>query len=225
MPVPGDAGGGQVRLIGALLVPALRTLPWRALGAAGAVGLLIVSMARLTEEADEFLALNLLRAAALAFALGLGFLLDDPARHTTAAVPTRRPVRHALRLALVAPVTAMWWSAAVLLVPEDIRPPVGDVTLEAGAAFALALAASAAAIRCTQAAEPGQAVAGAMLTTAVLGLLLCPERWALFVGTEDPRWAAAHDRWGMVLAGAVLVWGVCGPEPLKRRVSLRPVRA
>lgn len=111
----------------------------------------------------------------------------------------------------------MWWTAALLLVPDGIRPSVGDVTLEAGAAFTLALAASAAAIRFTQAAEPGQAVAGAVLTTAVLGLLLLPGRWALFVGPEDPRWGAAHDRWGMVLAGAVVMWGVCGPEPLKRR--------
>ena len=214
-----------MRLTGALLVPVLRTLPWRALGAAGAVGLLIVSMARLTDEADEMLALNLLRAAALAFALGLAFVLDDPARHTTAAVPTRRPARHALRVALVAPVTAAWWTAALLIVPDGIRPPVGDVTLEAGAAFMLALAASAAAIRLTQAAEPGQAVAGAVLTTAVLGLLLWPGRWELFVGTQDPKWAAAHDRWGMVLVGAVVVWGVCGPEPLRRRVLLKPTRA
>ncbi|WP_097265849.1 ABC transporter [Streptomyces sp. TLI_55] len=214
-----------MRLIGALLVPVLRTLPWRALGASGAVGLLIVSMARLSDTADEPLALNLLRAAVLAFALGLAFVLDDPARHTTTPVPTRRPVRHALRVALVAPVAAAWWTATVLLVPDGIRPPVGDVTLEAGAAFTLALAASAAAIRFTQAAEPGQAVAGAVLTTAVLGLLLWPGRWALFVGPQDPRWAQAHDRWGLVLVGAVVVWGVCGPEPLRRRVVLKATRA
>jgi len=214
-----------VRLSGALLVPVLRTLPWRALGAAGAVGLLIVSMARLMEEADELLDLAILLVVGHYFALGLAFLLDDPARHTTAPVPTRRPARHALRVALVAPVTAAWWTAAVLLVPDGIRPPVGDVTLEAGAAFTLALAASAAAVRFTQAAEPGQAVAGAVLTTAVLGLLLWPERWALFVATQDPKWAQAHDRWGMVLVGAVVVWGVCGPEPLRRRVVLKPTRA
>nr|WP_245695410.1 ABC transporter [Streptomyces antibioticus] len=213
-----------MRLSGALLVPVLRTLPWRALGAAGAVGLLIVSMARLSDAADEPLALNLLRAGVLAFTLGLAFVLDDPARHTTTPVPTRRPARHALRVALVAPVTAAWWTAAVLLVPDGIRPPVGDVTLEAGAAFTLALAASAAAVRFSQAAEPGQAVAGAVLTTAVLGLLLWPERWALFVATQDPKWAQAHDRWGMVLVGAVVVWGACGPEPLRRRVVLKPTR-
>ncbi|NUR39627.1 MAG: ABC transporter [Streptomyces sp.] len=213
-----------MRVTLALVAPVLRTLPWRALGAAGALGLLIASMARLTDDADELLALNLLRAAALAFALGLAFVLDDPARHTTAPVPTRRPVRHTLRLALVGPFTAAWWTTAVLLVPAGIRPPVGDVTLEAGAAFTLALAASAAAIRFTQAAEPGQAVAGAMLTTAVLGLLLWPGRWPLFVATEDPRWGAAHDRWAMVLAAVVVVWGACGPEPLKRRVPFRPVR-
>ncbi|PWI20596.1 ABC transporter [Streptomyces sp. Act143] len=204
-----------------MAVPVLRTLPWRALAAAGGVGLLIASTARLLHETDGLLALNLLRAAALAFALGLAFLLDDPARHTTTPVPPRRLARQALRVALVAPVTALCWTAAVLLVPDELRPPVGDVTLEAGAAFVWTLAAATAAIRFTQAAEPGRAVAGAVLTSAVLGLLLWPRRWALFVGTGDERWAAAHDRWVMVVVGALVVWGVCGPEPLRRRAPLR----
>jgi hypothetical protein len=53
------------------------------------VGLLLAgSSLTVAEEPDPFLCLTLLRAAALAFGLGLAFLLDDPARHTTATVPT-----------------------------------------------------------------------------------------------------------------------------------------
>jgi fluoroquinolone transport system permease protein len=209
--------GRGVAVWWALLVPVGRTLPWRALGATGGVGLLLASMVRWF-EADPWMTLNLLRAAALAFALGLAFLLDDPARHITTPVPTLRPVRQALRVLLVAPLAALGWTAALLLVPQELRPPVGDLTLEAAGTFVLALAASAVAVRCTDAPEPGQAVAAAVLTSAVVVPLLLPGRWAMFVAVPDERWAASHDRWVWVLAGAVVVWAVCGPERVKRRV-------
>ncbi|GGW77448.1 ABC transporter [Streptomyces caelestis] len=193
-----------------------RTLPWGVVGTAGGAGLLLATLTRITGETGERLSLHLLRAAVLAFAMGLVFLLDDPARHTTATVPTPRPVRVALRVALVVPATAAWWTAALLLVPPELRPPVADITLEAGAAFALAVAGAAVAVRCTEATRPGPRVAAGLLTSAVLAVLFWPGRWALFVPVEDERWAAAHDRWAVVLAGAVLV-GVLGVvEPLRR---------
>ncbi|WP_449488250.1 hypothetical protein [Streptomyces purpurascens] len=120
------------RLSGDLIVAACRTLPLGLVAAAGGTGLLMAALSRTTGEAGEWLALPLLRVAILAFAMGLVFLLDDPARHTTATVPTPRPVRIALRVGLVAPVVAAWWTAALLLVPRDLRPPVADITLEAG---------------------------------------------------------------------------------------------
>ncbi len=200
-----------------LLGPVLRTLPWRALGAAGGVGLLLAGAARWLIDGDEWLALNLLRATALTFALGLAFLLDDPARETTASVPTARPVRQALRVAVVAPFLAPAWTVAVLLVPGEIRPPVGDVTLEAAGTFVLALAAAAVAVRFNEAPEPGQAVAAAVLTSAVVVPLALPGRWAMFVAVRDERWAASHERWAWVLVGAAVVWAVCGPEWLGRR--------
>ncbi|MCE0447706.1 hypothetical protein LT493_37945 [Streptomyces tricolor] len=129
-------------------MPVWRTLPWRTLGAAGAAGLLTAGLSRLPgTEPDSRLALGLLRGAALAGALGLAFLLDDPARDGTTTVPTGRAARTALRVALVAPVAALWWAAALLLVPGAHRPPAGAVTLEAGTACALALAAATVAVR------------------------------------------------------------------------------
>ncbi|MGW1211319.1 ABC transporter [Streptomyces sp. NPDC002499] len=209
-------------LIRELTLPVWRSLPWRALLASGAMALLLAAIPRMSDEPSTWLAVNLLRTAALVLALGLAFVLDDPARHTTAAVPVRRPVRAGLRLALVAPVLASWWTAALLLVPSSVRPPVGDITLEAGAAFALALAGATAAIRFTDQAEPGQAVAAGLLVLAILTPLLLPESWALFVAVEDKRWAAAHDRWAVLLTGAAVVWGLCMPERIKHR-SASPV--
>ncbi len=223
MAVQGVEGGRHVRGVSGDLVWAVgRTVPWRALGAGAVVGLLIVALPRLADgPPDAWLALNLLRAAALAFALGLSFLLDDPARHLTVPVTTRRWVRAGLRVAWVAPVAVLWWTAVLALVPHEVRPPVGALTLEAAAAAALALAAAATAVRFANEPEPGPSVAAGLLTTAILAQLLLPDRWSLFVPTGDPQWQAAHERWALVLAAATLVWGACGPEPLRRGLPLR----
>jgi len=199
----------------ALVVAVARTVPWRAVGAGAVVGLLVVGVPRLSTTLDEWLGLNLLRAAALVFALGLTFLLDDPAREITSPVPTRRWSRTGLRVALVAPVAALWWTAVLLLVPAQARPPVGAITLEAATTAALALAAAAVALRFTDEPEPGPSVAAALLTLAVLAPALLPTRWDLFVAPGDPAWGPAHTRWAVLLGCAVLLWVVCGPEPLR----------
>ncbi|WP_307818681.1 ABC transporter [Streptomyces sp. MBT62] len=205
-------------LLGQLARPVLRALPRRALGAGAAAGLLLAALPRLTSaDFDPRSATLLLRGAVLAFTLGLTFLLDDPARQVTAAVPTRRILRTALRTALVAPLAALWWTAVVLLIPAQARPPIGDITLEAAAAVVVALAASAASIRLTDEAEPGQRLAIALLATSMAAALLLPAEWGLFALPKDKWWAAGHDHWAFVLAGAVLVWAASGPEPVRRR--------
>ncbi|WP_410099202.1 ABC transporter [Streptomyces sp. STR69] len=205
-------------VLGQLARPVLRAMPWRALGAGAAAGLLLAALPRLTSaDFDPRSALILLRGAVLSFALGLTFLLDDPARQVTVAVPTRRMLRAALRTALVAPLAALWWTAAVLLIPAQARPPVGDITLEAAAAALVALAASAAAIRLTDEAEPGQRLAIALLATSMAAALLFPESWGLFAMPKDKWWTTGHQHWAFVLAGAALVWASCGPEPVRRR--------
>lgn len=205
-----------------LVLAVWRALPWRAPAAGGILGLLIAGATRLSEgEPDPWLGLALLRTAALAYALGLAFLLDDPARHTTAAVPTRRALRTGLRLALVTPVTALWWTAVLFLVPSDMRPPAADVTLEAAAACTVTLAAAVAAIRLTDEPQPGPSVAAALLFTAVVAPLLLPHRWELIAWVGDPRWAAAHERWAWLLAGAVVALAAGLPEPVRR---FQPVR-
>ncbi|MFD6306489.1 ABC transporter [Streptomyces sp. NPDC060223] len=211
-------------VIRALLRPVWRSLPRRALAAGAALGLLIAGAPWLLSVSREgWPGLDVLRAAALAFGLGLAFLLDDPARHTTAAVATPRPVRIGLRVAFAVPFAALWWTGALLLVPEDVRPPVGAVTLEAAAVAALALAGAAVVVRCTEAAEPGVAVAGVLLGTGLYAALLVPDRWALVVPVNDPRWGGAHDRWAGILVVAVVVGAAAWVEPLRRRTVL-PVR-
>ncbi|MGX4690800.1 ABC transporter [Streptomyces sp. JNUCC 63] len=198
----------------ALLRPVWCSLPWRVTGAAAGLGLLIAASARLPgQAAGPAAGLFLLRLVALTGGLGLAFLLDDPARRTTEAVPVRRPVRAGLRLAFVAPLAAAWWTAALLLVPHGARPPLGAVALEAAAIAATALSLAAASVRFRTEPLPGTGAAVALLTLAI-GSLLVPHRWSLLVTPDDPNWAATHGWWGMILASGAMVWAVCTPEPL-----------
>ncbi|MFG2420295.1 ABC transporter [Streptomyces sp. NPDC048448] len=213
-------------MIRALLRPVWRTLPRRALAACGGLGLLLAGIPRLLSgQPDPWLCLNLLRGAALVLGVGLAFLLDDPARHTTAPVPARKPLRSGLRMALVAPAAALWWTVALLLVPGQARPPAGALTLEAAAIAATALAAASAAVRFTDRAEPGPAVATGLLVIAMtVPTLLLPGRWALIVSVNDPHWDAAHERWAAILAVAALLCAVCCTEPVRTWRRTVPAR-
>lgn len=199
----------------ALLPAVWRTLPWRVLGASGGLGLTLAGVTRLIPgQTGAAFALVLLRSAAVAIATGLALVLDDPARHITATVPVRRPVRTGLRVALIAPFAALSWTAALLLVPGGIRPPAGDITLEAAALAALAFTGAAAAVRFTDEPQPGPGVAMALLAATVLALLL-PGRWALFAAAGAPCWASAHQRWAALLMLTLPVGAALLPEPIR----------
>ncbi|WP_234029348.1 ABC transporter [Streptomyces sp. PsTaAH-124] len=212
------ADGTPRRVIGALVRPVWRALPWRVTGAAGGLALLCAGGTRLVPDGGPGPAAGVvvLRLVALLGGFALGFLLDDPARHATSAVPVRRPVRAALRLALVAPLAAAWWTAALLLVPEGARPPAGPLTLEAAATALTALALAAATVRFGPEPTPGTTVALTLLVLAV-ALLLAPERWSLLPAPGDPNWAVAHRWWAAIGAAAALAWAACLPDPLGGR--------
>ncbi|WP_234021899.1 ABC transporter [Streptomyces sp. Amel2xE9] len=193
-----------------------RVLPWRVLGAAGVLGAAMAAGTRLTgREPDAMTGLLVLRLAALVGGLALAFLFDDPARRTTEAVPVRRPVWAGLRLTLVAPLAAVWWTAVLFLVPAAARPPAGAVTLEAAAIGVTAVALAAASVRLRSEPDPGAGAALTLLALAVAVLLL-PSRWNLLVPPGDPNWAEAHRWWAGLLVAAALLCAAGLPEPLHR---------
>ncbi|WP_320785041.1 ABC transporter [Streptomyces sp. CRN 30] len=207
-----------LRDVRTLARPVARTVPWRALAAAGGTGLLLAGLPGWADREPAAGAVLLgLRGAALAGGLGLAFLLDDPARHTTAAVPVPRPLRQVLRAVTVAPLVVLWWTAVLLVVPADVRPPAADVTLEAGAVALLAVAGAAAVLRTTHHTTPGRGVATGLLLAAVAAPLLLPHDWDLFVQPTDPRWPTSHDRWAVVLATAAAGWAWCARETSRIR--------
>jgi hypothetical protein len=207
-----------VRVTRELLAPTWRTVPWPALGAGGGLGLLLVVLtAALSSSLGAPTWANLLRAAAVAGALGTAFLLDDPARHTTAAVPVPRPARQGLRVLLVLPAVALWWTAVVLVGrSEEAALPLAGLTVEAAALLALPVAVGAVALRRSGAVAVSP-VAGPAALVALVGAAMTRGEWILLPPPGHERWTEAHRMWALVLVAAVAVAAGCAREPLRCR--------
>jgi hypothetical protein len=218
----------RLLVVAALVRPTVRSLPWTLFAAGWGLGLAIAAVPVLfSVDLPAEVLVNLIRAAALCGAVGMAFVLDDPARHTTGVPPVPRPLRQALRAAAVSPVCAAWWATVLAVVRAGADPgqqtalPWGAATVEAGALSTLALALAAATVRFSAVRVPGPAVAGAVLALPVTAGALLPPRFALFVPPGDPRWDDAHMLWAAVLAAVLAAWLLCAPEPRRRVGSVR----
>ncbi|GHE58356.1 hypothetical protein GCM10017771_81260 [Streptomyces capitiformicae] len=77
-------------VVAALVRPTLRSLPWTLFAAGWGLGLAVAAVPVLfSMELSAEVLVNVVRAAALCGAVGMAFVLDDPARHTTAVPPYR----------------------------------------------------------------------------------------------------------------------------------------
>lgn len=215
----------------ALVRPTLRSLPWILLASGWGLGLVIAAVPVLfSMELSAGVLVNVVRMAALCGAVGMAFVLDDPARHTTGVPPVPRPLRQALRVAAVWLVGAAWWTAVLGVVRLGGDParwaalPSGAVTVEAAALSGLALALAGAVVRFSETRLPGPTVAGAVLALPITAGALLPPRFALFVPPGDPRWADAHVLWAGLLIAVLAIWALCGPEPQRRFGGVRARR-
>ncbi|MBW6434805.1 hypothetical protein KZ829_13760 [Actinoplanes hulinensis] len=201
----------SIRVLPLLVFPAARATPWTAFLAAAGVGLAIVAVpAVLRVELTAEDLVGLLRAAAVCGALGLAFLLDDPAARTVATVPTPRPLRYAARAGVILPAAAAWWALVLTITGDGALLPLGGVTVEAAALGGVALAVGAVRLR---SGDNGGIVAAPAVLVLVIAASRIPPDLALYVPPGDERWAAAHDRWAVLLAAAVAVsvWAVAEP--------------
>ncbi|WP_206301554.1 ABC transporter [Streptomyces sp. V2] len=222
-PTPGHPAPGHPtpppsrwRSLPALALPTWRSTPRLAPALAAGAGLVLAASTRIADTPPGALsALNLLRVTALLGALALAFLLDDRSRNITETTPTPRPLKVALRLAPALPLAALWWTAALLLVPVGPRPSPLPVTLEAAGMATTALALATARFRFTDVAAPGGAAAIGTLAAMAVAVLI-PARWGLFALPGEPHWPGAHWRWALVLAVTALACAAWTPQPLER---------
>ena len=213
----------QLRLVPALLVPTARAIGWAPPLAAFAlsVGLLVLAVRRGASSAEGLVVW--LRIIMVAGALGSAFLLDDPSELTTEAVAGSLLLRRALRVALLLPATAAWWAAAVWRV-RAVHPgvplPVAALTLEVGALLTITIALAAAGSRLAPERRGGVMAAPALLAVTGAAVLL-PARVALYAQPGSPGWAAAHQRWAMLLGVALAAFAVASRDPAHGHVRSR----
>lgn len=207
--------------------PVVRAVPWGAIAGATAIGLLLLVLL-----GDDGRTVAVLRWGALALAMGLAGVVDDPAAELRAALPVPDRRVRLRAVALAAPVLGLAWivlagvGTSTLLLGEGADAAAaclalvrGPLALEGVALSAVLLGVAAVARR--RSGTGGAVAAGATGVLLYLGLLLLPDRVALSVGPLDAAWQATHLRWAVVLvAGAMVAIHLLGDR--WRRPSLRP---
>ena len=187
--------------------PTARLASWRAVPAAGAVGVATVQLGG--PQVIE------LRLAAIALCLAAAFVLDDPAAQSLAASPSPLLFRRLLRTTLLLPLVAGLWAIVLWHAGESATTAL---TIELATMLAVVLAAAAAATPWVADGRGGLAAAPTLLIMLAAALLVLPAAWTLFArDPADPAWEAAHIRWALVLALAVATLLVASRDPANRR--------
>jgi hypothetical protein len=203
----------QLRALAPDLVRAVRWQPVLAAGlCSGAV--LWWQDDRTAAEGD---AIWLLRVVALLLGVALAFALDDRSRATLAAVPTPQWWRGGVRLLVAGLPAALAWAGALAWVEHRTAGavPGAALTLEMAALAAVALAVAGGLARWRDQPEPGLLV-GPILLGAGLLVPQLPRQVALAV-LPGPDWAAAHQRWSVLLAVTAAVLATSWRDPAARR--------
>ena len=217
----------NARTVYSLLRPTARAIKWGPAAVAGglALAVLIVPGTLATGLTTAQLT-GLLRIAAACGALGIAFILDDPAATSLLTVPASRLTRHLLRAAITLPAAALWWIATLAIATAEAEAavvaalPRGALTVETAALTAIALALAAAGQRYSTGGNTGVIAAPALLIVVAIMWFL-PHQVALVLPPADPRWTAAHHRWAALLAAAAIGFLVASREPAPHRRRTR----
>ncbi|GFJ95661.1 hypothetical protein [Phytohabitans rumicis] len=146
--------GVTARVVPVLLARTARAMSWLPFLVAAGFGIAIAAVPAAMSVAlsDEDL-IRLLRVAAVCGALGVAFLLDDPAARSLATVPVPRIVRHAVRAALALAAAGLWWAAVLAITVGGAEHGVGatlplwDASVEAAALAGVGLVCAAVRVR------------------------------------------------------------------------------
>jgi len=224
------ARGIRIRQIMQMALPTARTIRWTVLLGGIAAAEAVLWFARHQLSAGDTIPLMPIRVAAVLLCLGAGFVIDDEAGITVEPAVIGLSLRRGLRLAMTVPVVGLGWAAALWTASALAAAPpggagrsvpVGALTLEAAALLGVTLGAAAVATRWLGHGRGGVAAGPALLAFVMAMVTLAPY-WPLFLDSPAaPGWAAAHVRWGLTLAGAVLVLVGYSLDPARRSGILR----
>lgn len=200
--------------------PALaRAVRWQPVPVAGLLAAALLRW-RAPDLDDPAAAVWLLRAVALLLAAAVPFALDDRSRTTLAASPTPLSSRTAGVLLVVTVPAALVWVAACAWVAgrTAVALPAGALTVEAVGLVSTTVGLALVLARWRDLTDPGAAVAPVVVG---LGLLL-PRlpTWATLTPLPGPDWSAAHQRWGLAAAVALVVCAAAVADPGRRRRPL-----
>lgn len=202
---------------------AARRAPFLAAAGAG-LAIVAVPAAMSVTLAPDNLAM-LLRFAVVSIAVGVVFLLDDPAKPTTAATPAPPWLTTAVRVAGALAAASVWWAAAVAVTLTGAQDgtgeqvPLGGLSLEAAAIVMVALALAVVSWRRAERGVGSTGAVPALLALLTAGALL-PGNLHLLVNVDSAQWTAVHQRWAVLLALAVVAVpvGATARWPLRRAV-------
>ncbi|MFF2409084.1 hypothetical protein [Streptomyces sp. NPDC058092] len=197
----------------ALLRPDLRAARTRPLLAAGTAGLAVTAgPAVFSTHVEPAPAALLLRIATVLGALGLAFLLDDPAARTTEVLPVTKALRKGLRMTLGLMAFGLFWGASAGLsrlgVDAGAREsfPVGALATEGAALAALTLTLALLGLRYSASGSGSPPAASALILLLATALLL-PDPSTLFPAPGAANGDAATLRWGILLVLALCFSG------------------
>lgn len=200
------------------LAPVARTIAWAALLAGALACVIVVVVAPLAPGSAPLARWP--GCGALALCIGAAFLLDDAAGATVGATPTPLAHRRMLRIALALPLLCVVWAGSLWYATTAEGAWFGPDTwavlsLQLGAMLALTLAASALALRLMPGEHGGWTGAVAPLSVFAAALAL-PERWTLLALPGDGAWAAAQQRWAVLLVLGLLTLACASRDPAAR---------
>ena len=210
------------RVAAALIGHTTRATRWAPLLAATTVGLAIVAVpALLAGKLSATVLVTLLRLAAVCGAVGVAFLLDDPAAAVTATVPTPRLLRHTIRAAIVAPGLTSAWALAQAFAAGALKDhrttlPLTALTVETATLCTVAVALAAARLhRSAGEGAAGPFAAGLLLLVTAVAALL-PGQISIFPQPSNPRWGQIHYWWSGILIVAIAAYASAAVEHLPR---------
>lgn len=189
-------------------VVVLRTSRLLPLGCTGVLGLLVVVVPIGLGAHLDFLDATLtLHLAMITLLVGAAFVLDDPARSLTEALPISARTTAAIRMGItLLPVSIFWalilWLAPYVVVAKGAFPRAGLI-VEAYAVLVWVWAVAAFAARRRTGGDGSSVAAPALLVLSVV-LAMLPDSVACFVPPGAPEYASSRVRWlALLVTGSV----------------------